>query len=351
LLLWHLPLERWFPFTAMNGEAIRWVLWLLAAEVFFRLLEGVNHTGFRAGGDYALHMGLYSTVRLIQFAGVWLAALAGGGPVAAAAAFFGVRVLTVPAFAMLLIYRHRWLYFGIAHSRMDELRRLVRPALANIAFPFACALNIQGMVIAVGAVLGPVAVVVFSTLRTLTRLALQMVLAVSNATEPELATAYGTRDRALLQSLFVHVLRSALWLALVVAACLALFGSFILDVWTQGRVAMEPWLFAGLLVSAVASTLWFSSLTVLKAANCHLRATLVFALASAGAVAVAVLLLTWTAELASVALALLLMDSVVILYSFDAAVQLLDIKPAATLLQAINPRPLINMMLRNLHAQ
>lgn len=351
LLLWQLPLGRWFSFTAMNGETIRWVLWLLAAEVFVRLLNGVIHAGFRASGDYALHLGLNSTVRLIQFAGLWLAAIAGGGPVAAAAAFFGVRVLTTPALVMLLIYRHRWLNFGMAHARMGELRRLAHPALANIAFPFALALNIQGMVLVVGAVLGPLAVVVFSTLRTLTRLALQLVSAVSHAAEPELATAYGTGNRALLQSLFVHALRAALWLALAAAACLALFGSFVLDQWTHGRVAMEPWLFAGLLASAVASVVWYGALTVLKAANCHLRATIVLAIASAGAVAVAALLLTWTGKLASAGLALLLMDAVVTLYIFYAAMQLLDIKPAATLLQAINPRPLINRVLRNLHAQ
>lgn len=351
LLLSQLPLERWLSFTAMNGEAARWVLWLLAAEVFFHLPEGVNHAGFRAGGDYALHFGLHSTARLVQFAAIWLAALAGGGPVAAAAAFFGVRVLTTPAFAMLLLYRHRWLHLGVAHARMGELRRLARPALANMAFPLAQALNIQGMVLVVGAVLGPLAVVVFSTLRTLTRLALQLVLAVSNATEPELATAYGTGNRALLQSLFVHMLRAGLWLALAAALGLALFGSVILDVWTHGRVVMEPWLFAGLLASAVASVLWYGALTVLKAANRHLRASIVLVIAATGAVAMAALLLTWTGKLASAGLALLLMDAVMALYTFYTAVVLLDLKPALTLMQAVNPRPLINSALRNSYAR
>ena len=222
VLLWRLPLQDWLHFKTMNTEAIRWVLWLLAAEVFVHLPNGVTHAGFRASGDYALHIGLDSTTRLLQFAGVWAAALADGSPVAAAAAFFGIRAFSTAILALLLVRRHPWLRLGLAHARRAELRRLFRPALANMAIPLAQALNIQGMVLVVGAVLGPLAVVVFSTLRTLTRLALQLVVAVSHAAEPELATAYGAGDRALMQFLFVHALRAGLWLALTAAGLAAL---------------------------------------------------------------------------------------------------------------------------------
>lgn len=347
----YLPLEDWFSFRQMDGSASRWVLWLLVAATFVGLPDGVNHAGFRASGDYALHIGLNSTTRLLQFAGIWIAALAGGGPVVAAAAFLGVRAVTTPAFATLLVRRHRWLRFGIAHASKVELRPLLRPAVANTAMPLAQALNIQGMVLVVGAILGPLAVVVFSTLRTLTRLALQLVLVVSNATEPELAAAYGSANRALFQSLFVHMQRAGLWLELVAATVLAALGGVILEVWTHGRVAMEPALFAGLLGSAVASVLWSGGLSALKAANRHLRAATVFVAASAGAVGAAALLLTWTDNIATTGLALLLMDVTMAAYTLRAAGRLLDVRPATSLAQALDPRPLINLVTssRRLH--
>jgi O-antigen/teichoic acid export membrane protein len=345
LMFWHLPLDRWFSNTAIDGEIARWVLMFFAAEVFVRMLEGVNHAGFRAGGDYALHVGLHSTVRLLQFSGVWFVALAGGGVVGAAAAFFGVRALTTPAFAMFLIYRHRWLSFGFLHARRDELRRLIRPALANVALPLAHALNIQGMVLVVGAVLGPLAVVVFSTLRTLTRLALQLVLAVSHAAEPELATAYGTRHRELLQSLFVHAMRLGLWLAMTAAVSLVLFGSVILDLWTHGKVSMQYTLFGWLLGSAVASVLWYGPLTVLKAANLHLRAACLFVLASAGAVGLSVLLLRGSGNIANAGLALLIMDATMALYTFHAAARFIGANPTACIKKAVDPRPLVTIAL------
>ena len=348
-LLWHLPLERWFSLSAMGGDEARWTLWLLAAGVFIGLADGVTHAGFRAGGDYALHVGLHSTARLAQFAGVWVAALAGGGPLAAAAAFLGVRALATPAFTMLLLYRHRWLSLGFVHARARELRNLFMPALANTALPLAHALNVQGMVLVVGAVLGPLAVVAFSTLRTLARLALQLVLSVSHAAEPELATAYGANNRILLESLFVHTLRAGLWLALVASAGLALFGNLILDVWTHGKVAMDAVLFAWLLASAVASVLWYGALIVLKAANSHLRAAILFVVASTGAVGVTVLLLAWTGRIAYAGLSLLLTDGVMTLYVFCAAAQLLGLKFTASLVQAVDPRPLVSLAWDRLH--
>lgn len=334
-----LALAEWLNFQAMDARTAQWVLWLLVAQVLVTLPDGVTHAGFRAGGEYALHFGLHSVVRLLQFSGVWIAALAGGGPLAAAAIFLGVRALATAAFALLVVRRHRWLCYGRAAASAAELRRLLRPALANTAIPLAQALNIQGMVVVVGAVLGPLAVVVFSTLRTLTRLAMQMVMIVANATEPELAAAHGAGNRELLRRLFIRALGGGLWLALFAAGGLALFGSWVLELWTHGRVVMDGALFGWLLASAVASVLWFGGLTVLKAANRHLRAASVYVIASAAAVSLAAALLHWTGQLAHAGMALLVMDAAMALYVLGAAAALLAERPLPLLLRTLDPRP------------
>jgi O-antigen/teichoic acid export membrane protein len=184
-----------------------------------------------------------------------------------------------------------------------------------------------------------VAVVVFSTLRTLTRLAMQMVMIVANATEPELATAHGAGDRQLLRNLFVHALRAGLWLALLAAVGLALFGGRVLELWTHGRVAMDGALLGWLLASAVASVLWLGGLTVLKAANRPLRAAAVYVFASAAAVGLAMALLYWTGELALAGMALLAMDAVMALYTIGAATHLLGERAWPLLLRVMDPRP------------
>ena len=266
-----------------------------------------------------------------------------------AAIFLGVRALATAAFAWLVVRRHRWLRYGCAAASATELRRLLNPAMANTAIPLAQALNIQGMVVVVGAVLGPTAVVTFSTLRTLTRLAMQLVTSVAHVVEPELAAAYGADNRELLRRLFIHALRGGLWLALLAAVALALCGGRVLELWTHGRVVMDAALFGWLLASAVASVLWYGSLSVLKAANQHLRAAAIYVLASAAAVGLAVVLLSSTNNLTYAGVALLVMDAAMTVYALSAATTLLGLHPLMSLAQAANPLPFLQTLRSKTH--
>ena len=346
LLICSLPLHDWLNFGAMSASELRWTLILLVLQVVVVLPNGVNHAGFRAGGDYALHTFINATTRLLQFVSIWITALGGGGPVSAAAVSAGIGGLATLGAAILLARRHPWLRFGFARARCAELRGLARPALANVAIPTAQALNIQGMVLVVGAVMGPLAVVVFSTLRTLTRLAFQLSAAVCHAAEPELAAAFGAGRRDLMRSLFTQALRASLWLALTAAAGLALFGSVILETWTHGRVLMVPALFSWLLGSAVASVLWYGALIVLRAANRHLRAANVYLVVAATALGMAAVLVGSTDNLASVGLALLFLDAAMALCTMNAAARVLNARPLKSLWLAVNPYPLVTTLLR-----
>jgi O-antigen/teichoic acid export membrane protein len=345
-----LPLGDWIHFSSLTTRDVRWVLWFLGAEVLMKLPDGINHAGFRATGDFALHVALYYSILLAQHASIWLLAALGFGPVAAAAAFFTIRVLATPANAVVLSRRHPWLRFGFREARFAQLRTLVRPALANTAIPLALALNVQGMVLLVGAILGPLAVVTFSTLRTLTRLALQMVSTVSHAAEPELASAFGKGDQVLLRTVYQHALRGSFWLSLTASVGLAVTGAWVLQLWTHGKVSMDPELFRWLLASALASALWYGSLTLLKAANRHLRAAIVYAGSAGAALALASVLLNGTGNLASAGMSLLVMDTVMAAYTLRAAARLLNASALMNLYSALNPAPLLRLLAGKSHA-
>jgi len=339
-----LPLDSWVHFSVLTTREVRWVLWLLAAEVLVKLMDGINHAGFRSNGDYALHVSLYYSTLLAQYSSIWLLAAFGYGPVAAGAAFLGIRVLVTPSVGVLLRRRHRWVHFAFWHTRLGRLRALLRPALANTALPLAQLLNVQGMLLLVGAILGPVAVVTFSTLRTLTRSVLQLVFTVSNAAEPELASAFGSGNRPLLRVLYHHAMQAGLWLALTAALGLALTGSRVLRLWTHGSVTMYSQLFHWLLASAVATVLWHSSLTLLKAANRHLHAAAIYATMAVLALLVAGFLLRATGDLRYIGMILLLMDSAMAAYTLRAAAHLCDSSVASALLSAFNPVALFGLL-------
>jgi O-antigen/teichoic acid export membrane protein len=345
-----LPLGNWMHFSRLTTVEVRWVLWFLAAEVLVKLTEGVSHAGFRATGDYALHVTIYYSTLLAQHASIWVLAMLGLGPVAAAAGFLVIRAIVTPSVAVLLARRHRWLHFGFRQARCAQLRKLLRPALANTGIPLAQGLNVQGMVLLIGTILGPLAVVMFSTLRTLTRLALQLVFTVSNAVEPELAAAFGKGDRILLQSLYQQALRASLWLALVAAVGLIVTGDWILRFWTNGKVAMDPQVFRWLLASAVASVLWWGSVTFLKAANQHLKAAVVYATSAGAALVLAAVMLNSTGNLAMAGMSLLVMDAAMAVYALRAAGRLGGNSPINSVLSAFNPLPLLRLLDTKSHA-
>ncbi|MDG4594408.1 MAG: hypothetical protein P9F75_01725 [Candidatus Contendobacter sp.] len=337
-----LPLARWLHFSQMTITDIRWVLWLFAAEVLAKLPDGVNHAGFRSQGDYALHNSLYYSILLIQNGSVWLIALMGLGPVSAATAFFSVRVVATPSIALLLTHRHSCLTFGLQHARCDTLRRLVKPAFANISMPLALALNIQGMTLVVGSLLSPAAVVTFNTLRTLSRLTTSLVLSISNALEPELARAWGSNNPSLLNQIFIRGLGYGVWLSVGSASVLLVFGNSIMAAWTHGRVRMDVALFQLLLASGGVSVLWLHALGLLKATNSHLRAALWYAFASASAILLAWVLIKLTRRLSDVGFALLFLDILMLGYLLRSVSVLLDLSVPRILLEAADPRLLLN---------
>lgn len=339
-----LPLAEWLHFSALTASEVRWLIWFLGAEVLIKLGDGMNHAGFRATGDYALHVTIFFTTLLVQHASIWITAASGGGPVLAAGIFLGIRALATPLVALLLTRRHRWLVFGVREARVAELRPLIAPALANTALPLAQALSIQGILLVVGTILGPIAVVTFSTLRTLSRLPIQLATSVSNAAEPELAAAFGAGNKSLLRSLYQHAVRAGLWLGLTTALVLALAGSVIVQFWTRGNVTMDNGLFLLLLASAAVSVLWNGSLIVLKAANRHIRSAITFSLVAGTTVTLAAFLLIATDRLSNAGLALVVMDTTMAAYTLWAAGRLCGSIPIATLRSVLNPVPLLQLL-------
>lgn len=342
LLFANLSVDRWMHLTAISISDSRWILWLLASSVLIQIADGVNHAGFRAHGEYAFHSFFNSTTLLVQQSATWMAALIGYGPVLAAFLMLIVRILNTLLMTILLFRRHKTLKPGLQYASREQLRTLVKPALANMAMPLAQGLNVQGMVLVVGAILGPLAVVTFSTLRTLTRFAYQMVLSISFAFEPEMASAWGRDDKGMLLRLYINNLRLGFWLALSAVASLFFLGDWIVRVWTHGKVLMDTALFNWLLVSALVSVMWFGGLNLLKAGNHHLRAAFWYVFASLAAVLLAAWLLRNTGRLPFAGLALVVMDGLMMIYVFRSAAAFIGQKAGYVLRSMFDLRSLVH---------
>jgi O-antigen/teichoic acid export membrane protein len=142
-------------------------------------------------------------------------------------------------------------------------------------------------VVAVGIVLGPIAVATFSTMRTLTRFGFQIIDAIKNSVWPELSAAYGAQNWGLARKLHRTACQAALWLSLAAVAFLFLAGDCVFVFWTLRRVVMDVTAFRWLLVGIVANSFWYTSSVVTIASNTHERVAALYLAGTAGSIILA----------------------------------------------------------------
>lgn len=275
------PLRSLLNLSVMHESTAAGVLILLGFDALLTVYWGLLYGGFACVGRYGEGAFLMAAVTLGEFCGLAAVVALGGGPALAAAAMLGVRVTATLGAYGLMRRRAPWLRFGRPPRIRAELRRLLTPALASGAFPAALALNVQGMVVLVGIALSPAATAIFTTLRTMSRVVIQLLASIVTVVAPEISRAYAVHDQALLRTLHRRGCQAAIWLAGVIVAILAAFGGSVVHIWTGGKVVPHgPLLYEFLAVAAIDS-LWFTSLAILFATNRHQRIAVYFTLASA----------------------------------------------------------------------
>jgi O-antigen/teichoic acid export membrane protein len=302
------PLHKWLGFKVMDPATVKMVTVLLVAYVLVGFQTGLVYGGFWCEGRYAMGMVLGTTMQLMEFGGLALAVALGGGPMEAAFGYLGGRIGGLFLMRLGLYRATPWLRFGWRVATLSEVKRLAAPAFASLAFSLGNALNIQGMRLIVGLVLGAPAVVVFSTLRTLTRLATQPSSIINRLIEPEMASAYGGNRHDVFRRLFNHSCQVALWVS--AASCIALVaaGERLLGIWTHGKVAMDWPLYTLLLLSAAANAVWYTALMAAYATNRHVRVALVYSVVYGGGAFGLAYIFAKFLGLAGVGLALLLSE-------------------------------------------
>lgn len=261
------PLVNWLGFSSIATFELKITLLLLVVYVLVGFQGGLLNGGFWVAGRYSIGMYLIAITQLLEFVGIAIAVASGGGPVQAACGYLCGRLLGTGFMCFGQWRVCPWLQHGISYASFVELRRLAAPAFASLAFPLGNALNIQGMRLVVGLVLGPTAVALFVPLRTLSRLVMQPAAVINRLIEPELALAYGAGDDSLFQRLFTRSCQLALWGCLGACFLVGPGAIWIFPAWTGGEVTMHWPTYLVLLGGVLINSIWYTALMVPYAIN------------------------------------------------------------------------------------
>jgi O-antigen/teichoic acid export membrane protein len=285
------PVTRILNLGQMNVLTARTVLVFLSLYGFGTLQASILMSGFRSDSQYSFGVSGLNVIRLLENAGMLALLWLGNGPARIALAAAAVRLTGTALLFLLLRKKLIWIRLGFAHASLERIRQLTKPAFAFMAFPAGNALSIQGTTVVIGILLGPLAVATFNPMRTLSRVAYQIIDSIKNAVWPELSAAYGIQNWELARKLHRSCCQIAFLLALAAVVALAITGPTIFRLWTHGRLSFDASCFYILLAVVMASSLWNTSSAVSIAANAHQKIAIQYLAGTAGSLLIGLMLI------------------------------------------------------------
>lgn len=330
------PLAEWFEFTRLTGFGASVVLALLLFQVLVNIQTGIAAAGLISAGQYGLHAFLTALTRLVAFAVVAVLLVLGKGPVAAALAMAAVECLGFAVVVGFASHHSKWMRYGLDGISRRMFRRLATPSIGFAGFILGNAISIQGPVIVIGAVVGPSAVAVFSTLRILARAVVMFANLVFANLRPEMAMAYGRDDIRLMRRISNRAIQFSVWLAGTAFVALLLVGPVVVDVWTVGRIEVTQPLFGLLLLAGMATLTWTGTATALYATNNNQVIALFYVVVASVGV-LASIIAGFVVGTSGVAAMLALSELVVLVFVFVRTLNFLDQRAYLVLRQVIVP--------------
>jgi O-antigen/teichoic acid export membrane protein len=252
------------------------IVFMLGMGVCVNFYMGIVSSGFRASGRNASGILIANCVRLAELLVCSALLLIRCTPLTLCAATLLVRCTGMGIQTVLLKFLCEWIFADGAEVDRRLFTRLIRPSLSFLAFPLGNAMALQGPLLIVGLLFGSAAVAAFSTLRTLSRVPLQVANVFNASVWPEMSSAYGAKNFALMRKLHQQSLVGTFVLASVMSGSLLVAGPYIFQAWLGSGVAFDKTMLAALLTTASAMAVWGISGMLLSAINAHTRMVTIY---------------------------------------------------------------------------
>jgi O-antigen/teichoic acid export membrane protein len=235
-VVWQVHWHNFLKLTTLSDRYASAVVLVLGLYILVSQQCGILESGFRCDGNFATGNVGGTVIRVVECAMGTTYGVLTGSLLGAAFVYLISRIIGTIAYGIVLSRKSPWLPIGFRFARLSKVKDLAAPAFGFIALPLANAISIQGLTLVIGSVLGSVAVVQFSTLRTLSRINFQLMTVIAWALWPELSRAFGAGNLRLARTLHRHAYQAGLALSLMTALALWFFGPALYSDWIRSAV-------------------------------------------------------------------------------------------------------------------
>lgn len=314
---------HWPHFSGIATVDLCWVLGLLSLYSIGGIINAIFAGIYRAAYKNARNLAFNTGGRLAEVGAMAACVVASHSLIVLSAAMLGVRLVT---FLAMYLDSRRFLpqlQLGLEAFCWGELRRTWRPAAMFMAATLGNAFYFQGLTLVVGAFLGPAAVVVYNTTRTLTRAIVQFVTMIKHSVWPEFSYLFGAGDLVRARRLNELAFEASWCSSLVFATVIYFTAPFIVPLWTRHTVAVDSTLLLIFLSSAVLNGVWFVTSGLLMGINQHSGLTIRYLFAATLALVLALISVNYWG-LYGVAAAMVVGELVLLPYAIVRTCQLLQ---------------------------
>jgi O-antigen/teichoic acid export membrane protein len=158
---------------------------------------------------------------------------------------------------------------SLGHADLASGLSFIKPSLHFFLIQLGQAISLQGTVLVVGMLMGPIQVVLFSTLRTLVNLIRKFLDQLSHAAWPELTRLDAQADREKFLALFRIILRSTLMATIFFIIIFHFYGGYIYQFWLRKTVPFDQPVMDLFLIYIGQFIFWLACSHPLEATNRH----------------------------------------------------------------------------------
>jgi len=257
------------PFDALQPPNTRTTLFILVLVVLLSMACGLVNAVYKATHRYALGIFMETNTRLLEWLGAMIGFFWSGTFLAIAIGMFAARAIAFLALAFLSTNGSVGLTWGTKNAASREVKQMIAPSLGYMTFPISNALSFQGYTLLAAAILGPLAVAIFSIYRTLARIVVQATSILSHALSPELSRLFGAGHHKEFKKIALRSTAIGVLGSLLMSAVVFLASPYLLQIWAQGKVPFTASLMALFLLYAAIAGCWHIPRIVLMAVNRH----------------------------------------------------------------------------------
>lgn len=266
----HLPWTLLLKTSTDAGDDIRVAALVLACSTFLSFFEELFGGRIRAARRAHQSMLLSSTRPWAELGAICLVLTVS----------HSFRDLALAQLTATTLYLS--VYWAFSRSAMPAIRfnraavnymtfKEMAPAAAAFqALPLSNALVFQGSLMAVQAALGPTAVAIFATIRTVIRTVSQIIEAMNQAVWPELSHSIAAQDQPRSRYLHRLAVNSSVFASTIGAAAMVFAGPTLYSFWLGKELLVPDHVFFAFCLLLPINSIWVASSVVQMASNQHM---------------------------------------------------------------------------------